>query len=196
MLPRKSPFLQQKRNKHSILNWKLEGGSCIINHESNPKVKQCLLQKVTLWNFSTTGLDQEANFLSFTWEVNTDSKCLLRDESFRPASDKGLGHLFVSGIYSALDYNWAPRFVQTLSGNSWFVKTKTRSLNPTELTGWVITGMEQSQKAENIPTVQCWDIMSAFIGIVSFLELLPTVSSMNWKWLWFFIFNSRNRKQL
>ena len=160
---------EEERTRHS--SPKLKRRSCVINHESNPEVRQYLLQEMTLWNVPTTGLDHEVNFLSFTWGVHSDCESPFREESlspclwrgvrafvclwdnWAPASDVGLGRLFVSGIQSTLDYNWVPWLVQMFSGNFWFFQTRTRSLNPTELTSWVITKVEQSQKAENTHTV-------------------------------------------
>lgn len=82
--------LQTGENKHDILNPKRKGRSCAIDHEPNPKARQYFLQEMALWNFPTTGSDQEANFLSFTWEVNSDYEIPFRDESFSPCLWRGV----------------------------------------------------------------------------------------------------------
>lgn len=156
--PTKACLYKQKRNKHNILNPKLKRRSCVISHKSNPKIKQYLLQETTLWNFPTTGLDQEVNFLSFTWEVNTDYKTPFRDESFSACLWRGV-RSFVC-LWDVV-YPWLQLGSVICSNIFWqfliFFQTKTRSLNPTELTRWVISKVEQSQKAENTHTVHCWD---------------------------------------
>lgn len=149
-----------KQNEHDILNPKRKGQSCAIDHESNPKARQYFLQEMALWNFPTTGSDQEVNLLSFTWEVNSDYETPFRDESFSPCLWRGV-RSFVC-LWDIV-YPWLQLGSVICSNVFWqflffFFRTKTRSLNPTELVGWVITKVEQSQKAENIHTGHCWAI--------------------------------------
>ena len=107
---------EEERTRHS--SPKLKRRSCVINHESNPKVRQYLLLEMTLLNFPTSDLDHEVYFVSFTWGVHSDCESPFREESltpclwrgvrafvclwdnWAPASDVGLGRLFVSGIQS------------------------------------------------------------------------------------------------
>lgn len=79
---------EEERTRHS--SPKLKRRSCVINHESNPEVRQYLLQEMTLWNVPTTGLDHEVNFLSFTWGVHSDCESPFREESLSPCLWRGV----------------------------------------------------------------------------------------------------------
>lgn len=90
-----------------------------------------------------------------------------------PASDVGLGHLSLGCSLPLTTTGFRDLFKHFLAISDFF-QTKTRSLNPTELTRWVITKVEQSQKAENTHTVHWWDTKVCLHKDRIILGLTPT----------------------